>query len=411
MIDAFVDSTMTAPAILQITISSDELSDEDETSTVQNQDLEARTSDQELMMDGAMLDEENMVSYGNLINSSPLNQGENDPDSEESQVDSGTQTQETPLVENRPSDPPELTTPRADTADKSRLPDTQLREHDTTKNAADPPIMESSNKASKTPLPQASPSPRAKNAVSSTSDDDSDDTISVLSGFPHHRYRDVPHFIVDDRLKFHKRRRSHPRRSPPYLQPKKVHRPRSTSHQSTRKSSSIARGSSKRRSESPKEFISNRSCQFESAKPPSYQNSTSQKSSIPSLSNRSRHDQSFKSQSTQRSRSPRYSSRRSSPRPNHRSSQHPNTSQRPTSSSRIPSLLNMSIDRPAHVSQEVVKWLRHTSRSGCWNCNERGHQFSDCPHPKSEDRKFCHRCGDLIPKRSRCRNCFLTDNL
>ena len=57
----------------------------------------------------------------------------------------------------------------------------------------------------------------------------------------------------------------------------------------------------------------------------------------------------------------------------------------------IPSLLDLKVEKPAKVNLRTLKYLEETLRSGCWNCGDGGHCFSEC---KSRLRVFCFACGE-----------------
>ncbi|XP_011864473.1 PREDICTED: uncharacterized protein LOC105560196 [Vollenhovia emeryi] len=48
-------------------------------------------------------------------------------------------------------------------------------------------------------------------------------------------------------------------------------------------------------------------------------------------------------------------------------------------------------------------WLRRPY-PGCWNCEERGHYYSECPRPRNT-RRFCFRCGRRGTTLKDCPNC------
>ncbi|XP_011858139.1 PREDICTED: skin secretory protein xP2-like [Vollenhovia emeryi] len=49
------------------------------------------------------------------------------------------------------------------------------------------------------------------------------------------------------------------------------------------------------------------------------------------------------------------------------------------------------------------QWI-HSPYPGCWNCEARGHYYSECPRPRNTQR-FCFRCGRRGTTLKDCPNC------
>lgn len=376
MIDDLVDNTATTPHILQITLSSDELSD---TSIDQDDDPKATdstTSDEELIADDTTSDDESVVSHAGQLRSSPIQQDIDDTSSQLPSIDP---------TNNIPSDLPHSSYVQSD-SDNQR-------------------------ETSKTPQERVSSSPvgQKENVTrrrSTSSEADSFNTDDLLPGFPSFPYRDVPHFVLDDNL--FRSKYSSSRRPSPYA---KASTTRNSRYQSTNRTQTKPRHSTVRRHPSPQPFESNRPQHPKSSNPHSCRESPSPKLPTSPRPNRTQHDDSFQSQPSQRSRSPRNSPRSSHPPQHQHPPHHKKSAHGSRSSSGIPSLLNITVERPAEVSPHLEEWLRRNSRPGCWNCGDYGHRFAECPIPKSKDQKFCHCCGDSIPRKGRCRNCYLTTKM
>lgn len=77
---------------------------------------------------------------------------------------------------------------------------------------------------------------------------------------------------------------------------------------------------------------------------------------------------------------------------------------------RSPMVYELETDQN-HIEQNENEVLAEDTRdrgskhnlSGCWNCMQHGHSFSQCPEPRT--RVFCFRCGKADVTTVKCSNC------
>lgn len=114
-------------------------------------------------------------------------------------VDPNSNVQETHPLNYLPSDPPNSPYFQSEYNSQPGKSNDPHQEHISSTEATIPPMVESSSQTPENSLPLSNPNHPDENTTSLTLHS-SDDTDSLLSGFPRFPYRDVPHFVLDDNL-------------------------------------------------------------------------------------------------------------------------------------------------------------------------------------------------------------------